>query len=337
MENNHHTDLTSAEIAMLWNTYMADTMAYCILHHFLKTTDDKGIDPVIKFALDIAKEHIEVIHALFIKEELPIPNGFGKNDVNSEAPKLFSDVTYLRYIHHVGRSGLNAYSLAKGVLARRDVRDLYSKWLQQSNELFDRVSEIMLEKGVFIRSPYMAYPERVEYVTDVDFMGGIFGEKRPLLAMEVAHLGTNIEVSNVAKTLLMGFGQVAHSRKVSDYFKKGYDASKEHNEKFIACLKSDDCSYPSTWDSTITSSTKSPFSDKLMMFQISALNSIGMGDYGMALASSMRKDIALLYERLLIGLGKYADEGAKLMIRQGWFEKPPQTLNREKLRRQTKK
>lgn len=74
-----------------------------------------------------------------------------------------------------------------------------------------------------------------------------------------------------------------------------------------------------------------------MMFQISALNSIGMGDYGMALASSMRKDIALLYERLLMGLGKYADEGARLMIRQGWFEKPPQTLNREKLRRQTKK
>lgn len=77
MENKHNTNLTSAEIAMLWNTYMADTMAYCILHHFLKTTDDKGIDPVIKFVSDIAKEHIEVIHALFIKEELPIPNGFG--------------------------------------------------------------------------------------------------------------------------------------------------------------------------------------------------------------------------------------------------------------------
>ncbi|EDL63805.1 DUF3231 family protein [Bacillus sp. SG-1] len=336
METKHQTDLTSAEIAMLWNTYMADTMAYCILHHFLKTTEDKSIDPVITYASDIAKEHIEVIRDLFIKEELPLPNGFGKNDVNSDAPKLFSDVTYLRYIHHVGRSGLNAYSLAKGVLARKDVRELYSKWLQQSDKLFDMACEMMLEKGVFIRSPYMAYPERVEYVMNADFMGGMFGKKRPLLAMEVAHLGTNIEVSNVAKTLLLGFSQVAQSKTVANYFKKGYDSSRKHNEKFISCLKDDDNSYPSTWDSTITASTESPFSDKLMMFQISGLNSIGMGDYGMALAATMRKDIGLMYESLLMNLGKYADEGAKIMIRNGWFEKPPQTLDRDKLRKQKK-
>jgi hypothetical protein len=336
MEINHHTNLTSSEMAMLWNTYMADTMAYCILHHFLKTTEDKDVEPVIKYASDIAREHIEVIRELFIKEELPVPIGFGKNDVNSEAPKLFSDVTYLRYIHHVGRSGLNAYSLAKGVLARKDIRELYSKWLRQSDKLFDMACEIMLEKGVFIRSPYMAYPERVEYVQETDFMGGVFGKKRPLLAMEVAHLGTNIEVSNVAKTLLLGFSQVAQSRTISDYFKRGYDSSRKHNEKFIAFLKANDGSYPSTWDSTITSSTESPFSDKLMMFQISALNSIGLGDYGMALASSMRKDIVLLYESLILNLGKFADEGSKIMIRNGWFEKPPQTLDRDKLRKQKK-
>jgi hypothetical protein len=336
MEIKHHTNLTSSEMAMLWNTYMADTMAYCILHHFLKTTEDKDVDPVIKYASEIAREHIEVIRDLFIKEKLPVPIGFGKNDVNSEAPKLFSDVTYLRYIHHVGRSGINAYSLAKGVLARKDIRELYSKWLQQSDQLFDMACEIMLEKGVFIRSPYMAYPERVEYVKDTDFMGGVIGKKRPLLAMEVAHLGTNIEVSNVAKTLLLGFSQVAQSRTISDYFKTGYDASRKHNEKFITILKANDGSYPSTWDSTITSSTESPFSDKLMMFQISALNSIGLGDYGMALASSMRKDIVLLYERLILNLGKFADEGSKIMIRNGWFEKPPQTLDRDKLRKQKK-
>ncbi|RIW35339.1 DUF3231 family protein [Bacillus salacetis] len=336
MDIKHKTKLTTSEISMLWNTYMADTMAYCILHHFLKTTEDKDVDPVIKYASDIAREHIEVIGELFHEEKLPVPYGFGKRDVNPDAPKLFSDVTYLRYIHHVGRSGLNAYSLAKGVLARKDIRGLYSKWLHQSDKLFDMACEIMLEKGVFIRSPYMAYPEDVEFVKETDFMGGIFGEKRPLLALEVAHLGTNIEVSNVAKTLLMGFSQVAQSKRVSDYFKKGYESALKHNEKFIECLKIDNDSYPSTWDSTITSSTESPFSDKLMMFQISALNSIGMGDYGMALASSMRKDIAMLYERLILNLGRFADEGTKIMIKNGWFEKPPQTLDREELRRKNK-
>ncbi|WP_456271888.1 DUF3231 family protein [Bacillus sp. AK031] len=334
MKTNHQPDMTSAEIAMLWNTYMADTMAYCILHHFLKTTEDKEIDPVIKYASEIAKEHIEVIRDLFLKENLPVPNGFGKSDVNSEAPKLFSDVTYLRYIHHVGRSGLNAYSLAKGVLARKDLRILYSEWLQQSDKLFDMACEIMLEKGVFIRSPYMAYPEKVEHVNDSEFLGKIFGKQRPLLAMEVAHLGTNIEVSNVAKTLLLGFSQVAHSKTVSNYFKKGYDATRKHNEQFISCLKDDDNSYPSTWDSTITSSTESPFSDKLMMFQVSTLSSLGLGDYGMAIAATMRKDITLLYERLILNLGKFAEEGAKIMIKNGWFEKPPQSPDRETLRHQ---
>jgi hypothetical protein len=222
------------------------------------------------------------------------------------------------------------------VLARKDIRALYSKWLQQSDQLFDAACEIMLEKGVFIRSPYMAYPKKVEFVKERDFMGGVFGEKRPLLALEVAHLGTNIEVSNVAKTLLLGFSQVAQSKTVSAYFKRGYDSSLKHNEKFIECLRVNDASYPSTWDSTITSSTVSPFSDKLMLFQISALNSIGLGDYGMALASSMRKDIALLYERLILNLGRFADEGTKIMIKNGWFEKPPQTLDREKLRKQNR-
>lgn len=114
--------LISSEMAMLWNTYVADTAAVCCIKHYINTYEDPDVLPVLEYALSIAQNHIEDISSLFQKENFPIPNGFNENDWVQDAPKLFSDVTYLRFMHHLGRTGLNAYSLAKSVSARRDIR-----------------------------------------------------------------------------------------------------------------------------------------------------------------------------------------------------------------------
>ncbi|TLS37230.1 DUF3231 family protein [Pseudalkalibacillus caeni] len=328
--------LTSAEIAMIWNTYMGDTMAICVLKHFLNTTEDKDVEPILRYALELSEQHIQVIKSLLSIEKLPIPHGFNEDDVDLEAPKLFSDVSYLRYIHHMGRSGLSSYSLARAVAARKDTRKIFHHFLRDAEKLFDKNVEIMQEKGVFIRAPYIDYPGEIEYADDVKFLGEFLGKPRPLLAIEIAHLGTNIEVSNVAKTLFLGFSQVARSHEISDYFKKGYTVAKKHGEEFMTVLRDDDVSSPSTWDSTITDSTDAPFSDKLMLFQANILSAFGIGDYGLGMAASLRKDLAAMYARLLVDLGLFAEKGAKLMIKHGWFEKPPQSLDREKLRTMNK-
>jgi hypothetical protein len=333
---DHCPKITSAEISMLWSTYIGDTMAICILRHFLQTCEDHTIVPIIEFALKSAHEHIIKISELFIKEGIPLPTGFGDQDVNLQAKKLFSDVTYLRYLHHMGRTGLNSYSLAKSVSAREDVRQLFKQFYDQTETLYDRNVKLMQEKGVFIRAPYISYPDKVEYITDKKFLGGLIGHRRPLLGVEIAHVGINIEVANVGKTMLLGFSQVAQSKKISDYFKDGYELGKKMVEDFMIKLKEDDNSYPSTWDSTITNSTEAPFSDKLMLFHTNAQSAIGIGDFGLAIAASLRKDLALTYEGYLLRVAAYAEEGAKILIDHGWLEKPPQSIDRESLRNQNK-
>lgn len=332
----HNPKITSAEISMLWSTYIGDTMSICVLKHFLNTCEDLDVIPIIELALSYSNDHVTQISDLFRQEGIPLPKGFGEQDVNLQAKKLFSDVTYMRYLNHMARSGLNSYSLAKSVSARKDVRSLFKLFLDQSETLFDRSAELMQEKGVYIRAPYIAYPEKVEYVTDKKFLGGLVGHRRPLLGVEIAHLGINIEVANVAKTLLLGFSQVAQSKKISDYFKDGYNLGKKVVEDLMIKLKEDDNSYPSTWDSTITGSTEAPFSDKLMLFHTNAQSAIGIGDFGLAIAASFRKDLTVNYEGFILKVGAYAEEGAKLLIEYGWFEKPPQTIDRESLRNQNK-
>lgn len=321
---------------MLWSTYIGDTMGVCVLSHFLKTCEDEDIVPVLKFAIKSSYSHIKQIKELFIKEGVPVPMGFGEQDVNLQAKKLFSDVTYMRYLHHMARTGLNTYSLAKSVSARKDVRSLFKQFYEQTEALYDQNVELMQEKGVFIRAPYMAYPEKIEFVTDKSFLGGMLGHKRALLAMEIAHVGVNIEVTNVGKTMLLGFSQVAQSKKLSDYFKQGYELGKSIVEDFMIKLKEDDNAYPSTWDSTITESTDAPFSDKLMLFHTNAQSAIGIGDFGLAIAASLRKDLTVAYEMYILRVGAYAEQGAKILIEHGWFEKPPQSLDRESLRNQNK-
>ncbi|MDQ1143650.1 hypothetical protein QE429_000477 [Bacillus sp. SORGH_AS 510] len=332
----HLTKLTSAELSMLWSTYIGDTMSICVLRHFFETCEDQDIKPIIQQALNYSYDHVSQITDLFTKEGIPLPNGFGEQDVNLQAKKLFSDVTYMRYLQHMGRTGLNSYSLAKSVSSRKDIRALFKQFYSQTEALYDDNAELMQEKGVYIRSPYISYPDKIQYVTERKFLGGLIGAPRPLLGVEIAHLGVNIEVANVAKTLLLGFSQVAQSKKLSDYFKDGYELGKKMVEDFMIKLKEDDNSYPSTWDSTVTNSTDAPFSDKLMLFHTNAQSAIGLGDFGLAIASSFRKDLILGYEGYILKIGAYVKEGANLLIDHGWFEKPPQSIDRESVRNQNK-
>ncbi|MFC7063391.1 DUF3231 family protein [Halobacillus seohaensis] len=332
MNVSHNAKLTSSEQATLWNTYISDTLSICVLKHFLATNQTPETNPILEYALSISKDHLKEITSIFNNEKIPIPNGFNEQDVDLNAQKLWSDTFYLRYLEYMGRTGLSTYALAKAISTRKDLRTLFKKFLDQTDKLFDMVSDLSLEKGVYVRPPYTSYPTKVSYVEDDSFLGGFFGEKRPLLNVEIAHLGTNIEVNNVGKTLLLGFSQVAQSQKLRDYFKKGYDISANQVTIFLETLKKDDTSYPSTWDGEITESTTAPFSDKLLLFHTNMIGAVGIADYGTALSASIRKDLGVNYSKLLLETAQYINEGAKLLIKNGWMEKPPSSLDREELK-----
>ncbi|MBM7692476.1 hypothetical protein JOC77_001906 [Peribacillus deserti] len=46
--------------------------------------------------------------------------------------------------------------------------------------------------------------------------------------------------------------------------------------------------------------------------------------YGLAIGSSMRRDFGALYNRLIAEIQLYGEDGAQIMIHNGWLESPPQ-------------
>lgn len=299
----------------------------------MPTVEDPDAKAIIEFAMGISANHIDQITNIFNNEKIPIPYGFKDEDVNLNAPRLFSDTYFLRYHEHMARVGMGIYGQILGVSSRKDIRQFYSECFQQTNDLYNRVIDIKLAKGILVRSPMMAYPTKVNFVTQEHFLDGLFGRNRPLLATEIAHVATNIEVCGVVGTFLMGLSQTAAEKDVRAFMLRGQKIAHKQLEIFSSILTTDEISTPSPWDSTIEETTTAPFSDKLMMFITCTLSAVGIGNYGASMAASLRSDLPTTYARLMAELVKYADDGANILISHGWLEQPPQASDRKALQR----
>jgi hypothetical protein len=149
LETQHKVNLTSSEITNLWTNIMNDSMAICIFEHYLATVEDTEIRTVLEYAISLSKKHVQRITSIFNEEQIAVPRGFTKEDVNSSAPRLFPDTFYLMYVHNQAKFGLNAYSVALSNVARADIRKFYSELLASSTQLYNQSSEVLLEKGLF--------------------------------------------------------------------------------------------------------------------------------------------------------------------------------------------
>lgn len=331
MEVQHNAKLTATELSQIWAAYQNDTMSICALQYFLQTVEDDDIRSIIQQTLDAAQSHIPKLTTFFTEENWPVPQGFTEADVNLSAPRLFSDTFMLYYIQQMGMLGINAYSMAISLSVRQDVYEYFSQCMIEYMDIHKKGTQLLLEKGLYIRAPYLAPPESIDFVNDTKFLGGWFGENRPLLSLEIANLYSNIQRNALGSALMIAFSQVAGTEEIRKYMIKGKNMATKHVEVFGSLLTKDDLPSPVTWDSEVTQSTVSPFSDKLMMFHTTALISIGMGYYGTALSTCLRKDVSTDYARLIAEIGKYSLEGAKIMISHSWLEEPPKAANRDEL------
>lgn len=331
MQTNHNTRMTSAEISNLWGSYQNDTLAVCVLRYFLTHVQDSDIRSLVEHALEISQSHVRKLTAIFNAESFPVPTGFTENDVNVNAPRLYSDSFMLFYLQQMGKLGMNAHSVSTALSARPDLHEYCFECLNEYGRLHGMANDLLLSKGLFVRPPYIPYPEKVDFVKKQKFLTGWFGNRRSLVSLEITNLYDNIQRNALGIAALIGFSQVAKSKNVAQYMVRGKEIAAKHVEIFGSILREDDISVPITWDSEVTTSTVSPFSDKLMMFHTTALIAIGMGYYGTSMATSMRRDIQTHYSRLISELGKYAEDGANIMIDNAWMENPPQAPDRNKL------
>jgi hypothetical protein len=329
METQHHIDLTATEMANLWSVYMAESMSVCINKYFLEKVEDTEVRETLLLSQKLAKSFFEKAKGILEEEKMPIPFGFTDEDVNPSAPRLFSDTFFLRYVKHESQIGIATYGLALSLSTREDIRTYLNECLSQLQELYNKVVNVMLSKGVYVRGPIIAIPQKAEYVQKQTFLKGFFGETRPLTAIEIAHIARNIESNSIGQRWNMGLSQVAHSKEVRQHMLRGKEIAAKHVEVLSEMLKKDDIPVPSTWDSVVTESTVPPFSDKLMMFQVSMLSSGGIGNYGVGLGASNRRDIGVIYTRLIAEVTQYAEDGLNIMIDNSWYEQPPQAVDRK--------
>ncbi|UII57739.1 DUF3231 family protein [Cytobacillus spongiae] len=330
---NHNSKLTTNELAALWSLYMEGSMTSCFITCFQAVNEDEEAKPIFERALSVLNDVKVGIECIYKVEGIPIPNAFSDQDINPYVERLYSDIFSLRFIQFMASGAMVSFSMAEGTAARKDIRTFFHSVYGKMAALFHDTVDFLLSKGVFVRSPIINYPDKAENIKDQSFFSSFFGKHRPLTAIEISHIAKNLETNSIGRTLIIGFSQVAKQKEVRDHLVRGKEIAEKHENLLSSMLVEDDIPSPSTWDSTVSKSITPPFSDKLMLFLIGSLNATTIGNYGLGMAASMRKDINLNYGRLLAEVGQYAEDSAKLMIRFDWMEEPPQNADRDALRR----
>ncbi|MDR6884111.1 DUF3231 family protein [Bacillus sp. 3255] len=322
--------LTSAEMGKLWATYVGNSMSKCILSYYLHHVEDEDVKKLLEHALKLSLEFMNTTEHILRKENFPIPNGFSDEDVNLGAPRLYEDVYYVHYLKYAAKAGMSIYNVAIPLVFRKDVREFFIYCMDATMALIVQINEVLMSKGLIIKPPIIPVPDHVQYVHQ-DFLNGFLGHVRSLHALEIAHLHDNIENNVTSKALIMSFGQVVKSEKIRKLFTEGKEMTHKQVEQYMEKLHRENLPSPSFLDHLVTSSTFSPFSDKLMLFHKIDMFSMKIRAIGNSAAVNGRHDLGTLYGKSLVQLTSFVNDAAKIMIEYGWMEQIPLAVNRDVL------
>ncbi len=323
--------LSSAEIGKLWAAYMGNSMGKCVLSYFLKNTEDDDIKHVVQHALNLSEEIVQIVKTIMEHENFPVPAGFTDKDVNLSAPRLFDDEFYLHYLKYAGKAGLSIYGIAIPLMLRPDVRDFFIHIMEATIKMMSKINDVLIAKGKIMKPPAIPIPKSTDFVKKESYLHGFLGNVRPLHALEITHLHSNIENNVTSKALLIGFSQTARNEKVRDYFLKGKELTAKQIEDCSRKLHKEDLPSPTLLDHLVGTSKIAPFSDKLMLFHKIDMFSMKIRSYSDGASVNGRHDIGVMYAQYLMEISFYVNEGAKIMIDHQWMESPPKAANRDEL------
>jgi hypothetical protein len=331
MENQPKVQLTATEITSLWQQFIFESMDICIKKYVLKHIEDADIQSIYKYALSLSENHIEKVKYYFNEEKYPLPIGFTDKDVHLNAPRLYSDVFWLKYIQIMSANGIPTYGIAITTAVRSDIRDYFTQCNMEASELYNKSMDVLLSKGLFIRPPYIPPPDKQELIKNQSLLKDLFGNRRPLNGFEISHIFFNLQKTDIVLALLLGFSQVIQSKKIREFIIRVSDAAGKHSDLFQGILKEDQIVVPRSWESEVTNSTTPPFSDKLMMSHAALALSSAILNYGAALSTSMRKDLVGHYMAIIAKVLILAEDAQNIMVDNGWLEEPPHSIDHEAL------
>jgi hypothetical protein len=330
-EHQQNKKLTASELADLFANFQGDSMFTCVFEHFLQVVEDDEIKDYIDFAIALSRRHVSQISDIFTTEKIPVPVGFGDQDVRKDAPSLFGDAFMAFYIMQMAAISLTIYSSAYGIATRQDIMDYFRNNINDSAETYERGMHLLLAKGLDLSPPTIPYANKVDFVEKKSFISILTGRDRPLTAIEIKQLQFNINTNILGKSLMLGFSQVASSDKLRKYFREGAELSDKQIKAFSLPLTNDNLPSPKLMDAYVTDSTSAPFSDKLMLFHAGLSGGVALSNMGAALGQVMRHDLAAEFAAFIPMIGKYNNDGLNMMIDQGWLEEPFTAADRKKI------
>lgn len=323
--------LTSAEIGTLWGEYINGTAVDIVNKYMVSVIEDEKIKTLFEEAIEIFANQKAQISMFIENDGFPVPIGFTDSDLNNGTKRLFSDIFCLHYLNIMSLHGLLGHVTALSSSVRKDLRYFYDSCDSAGKKMYHQTTELLLEKGHFQRDPYFYPKEKPEFVEGQKFLGGFFGEKRPLASTEIMALSLNMKKKILEKALTMGFSQVIQSEEVRKFLKSAQKTSDEQIQSLGKLLHQDNLPIPMSWESEVTESTDSPFSDKLMLYHIGFLLQVAQSYHGAGLASAMRIDLVIAFEKIILKNLTVTKEWFNLMTKNKWLEEPPLAPNRKEI------
>jgi len=323
--------LTSSEIGSLWAEYVNGTMTDTVIRYMVSIIEDEAIKAIFEDAIRTFEKQKKQLVTFIENEGFPVPIGFTESDLNKGAERLFTDIFCLNYLHIMTLHGLLGHSTSLGVSVRKDLRYFYDSCDNDGKRMYHQTIELLLEKGNFQRDP-LFYPDKnPKFVSSQDFTDGLFGKERRLAATEIISISFNLKKSIMAKTLSIAFSQVAQTKEVRKFLENSEQTANEQIQAFSKIMQADNLPSPKSWETEVTTSTDSPFSDKLMLYHIGFLFQAAQAYHGTGLASAMRTDLVTTYESIILKNLMVTKKWFNLMVQNKWLEQPPLAPSRNKI------
>lgn len=323
--------LTSSEIGTLWGEYVNGTMTDVVNRYMVSIIEDEKIKAIFEDAIRTFDKQKQQMVTFIENEGFPVPIGFTESDLFKGKPRLFTDIFCLNYLHVMALHGLLGHTTALSVSVRKDLRDFYGSCDNDAKEMYNRTIDLLLEKGNFQRDPLFYPAENPEYVTSQDFTDGFFGKGRKLAATEIISISLNLKKSIMAKTLSIAFSQVAQTKEVRKFLTDSEKTADQQIKAFSKIMQTDNLPVPKSWETEVTTSTDTPFSDKLMLYHIGFLFQAAQNYHGAGLATSMRTDLVAAYEGTILKNLMVTKQWFDIMVKNKWLEQPPLAPNRTEI------
>ncbi|WP_045516758.1 DUF3231 family protein [Neobacillus niacini] len=331
MQNKDKLRLTSSEIGTLWGEYVNGTMTDVVNRYMVTIIEDELIKNIFEDAIRTFDKQKKQMVAFFEGEGFPVPIGFTDSDLHKGTKRLFTDIFCLNYLHIMTLHGLLGHTTSLAVSVREDLRHFYDSCDNDAKRMYHQTIELLLEKGNFQRDPLFYPTINPEYISSNDFTDGIFGKGRRLAATEIISISLNLKKSIMAKTLSIAFSQVAQEKEVRKFLEDSEKTADQQIKLFAKIMQSDNLPVPRSWETEVTTSSDSPFSDRLLLYHIGFLFQAAQNYHGAGLASAMRTDLVAAFESIILKNLMVTKKWFDLMVENKWLEQPPLAPNRKEI------